>query len=316
MIAFGPVPSRRLGNSLGINHVKPKYCTYSCIYCQVGRTTHLRTTRMKFYSLPEILQEVETKISESTKAGRVIDYLTLVPDGEPLLDLHLKELIEGLISFGLPIAVISNGSLVNRQDVQEGLLLADWISFKVDAVTESDWHKIDRPHRSLSLPAILTGMLNYRNRYQGEFVTETMLVSGINDSESSIYQLCAFLNELKPMKSYLSIPTRPPAEFWVKPPELDSLQKVIHIIDTCNINMDFLFGFEGTDFQSTGNITDDILGITAVHPIREDALRELVSKVHADWSIVEELIAMGKIYRIQFRDEWFYVHRFKKPNSN
>jgi len=311
MIAFGPVPSRRLGYSLGINHIPPKNCTYSCVYCQVGRTTHLTTTRQSFYSLAQILQEVDVKIAESAKTGRAIDYLTLVPDGEPTLDINLGKLIKQLKRFNLPIAVISNGSLINRLDVQEDLLLADWVSLKVDAVIEADWHKIDRPHKSLSLPSILTGMRDFRNRYHEELVTETMLVSGLNDSESAIHQLCEYLSELTPLKSYLSIPTRPPAESWVRPPGADSLQSVFQIFSTSNTFMDLLFDLETTDFQSTGNITEDILGITAVHPIREGAIKNMVSMAHVDWSIVEELLTTRKIARIQYREEWFYVRRFE-----
>jgi len=315
MIVFGPVPSRRLGYSLGINHIPPKNCTYSCVYCQVGRTTHLGTTRRSFYPINQILQELDAKISESANTGRAIDYLTLVPDGEPTLDINLRKLIKELKRFELPIAVISNGSLVDRQDVQEDLLLADWVSLKVDAVIEADWHKIDRPHNSLSLPAILTGMLKFHSGYQGELVTETMLVSGLNDNEPAIHQLCEYLNELKPLKSYLSIPTRPPAESWVRPPDADSLQRVFQIISSSNTFMDLLFELENTDFQSTGNITEDILGITAVHPIREEALQNMVSMAHADWSVVEVLLASGKIARIQYREMWFYVRRFENPNG-
>jgi wyosine [tRNA(Phe)-imidazoG37] synthetase (radical SAM superfamily) len=311
MIVFGPVPSRRLGYSLGINHIPPKNCTYSCVYCQVGRTTHLGTTRQNFYSVGQVLQEVHAKISESANTGRAIDYLTLVPDGEPTLDINLGKLIKELKRFDLPIAVISNGSLMDCQDVQEDLLLADWVSLKVDAIIEADWCKVDRPHKSLSLPAILAGMLYFRSRYQGELVTETMLISGLNDSSSAIHQLCEYLNELKPLKSYLSIPTRPPAESWVRPPDADSLQRVFQILNSSNTFMDLLFELENTDFQSTGNIAEDILGITAVHPIREEAMQNMVSMAQADWSIVEELLASGKIARIQYREVWFYVRRFE-----
>lgn len=159
MIAFGPVPSRRLGYSLGVNHIPPKHCPYSCVYCQVGRTIKLETKPQAFYPLEQILVEVEKKINESTRAGRVIDYLSLVPDGEPTLDKNLYQLIKGLSTFEIPVAVISNASLINDDEVQEALCLADWVSLKVDTLNESDWHLINRPHRSLSLSSILTGIL-------------------------------------------------------------------------------------------------------------------------------------------------------------
>jgi len=316
MIAFGPVPSRRLGYSLGINHIPPKHCPYSCVYCQVGRTTNLAIGRQDFYPLAPILQEVERKISDCKRTGHAIDYLSLVPDGEPTLDINLGKLIEGLKPFGIPIAVITNASLIDREEVQDALLQADWVSLKIDAVIEADWRRINRPHRHLSLPSILTGMLDFRRRYHGELVTETMLVSGINDSEVAVLELSKFLLELQPFKSYLSIPTRPPAESWVKPPAANSLQRIIEILTRKVSFVDLLFETEAADFISTGNIIEDILSIIAVHPIREDALRSMVTKAGADWKIVEELITSKKITCIQYREIRFYLRRLMESNTS
>ncbi|MBN2047012.1 MAG: hypothetical protein JW750_04130, partial [Anaerolineaceae bacterium] len=103
MLAFGPIPSRRLGASLGINHIPPKHCSYACVYCQAGRTTNLEIARRAFFPLELVLRDVEQKINETIRAGYSIDYLSLVPDGEPTLDLHLGKLIDGLKPFGYPI---------------------------------------------------------------------------------------------------------------------------------------------------------------------------------------------------------------------
>jgi len=306
MIAFGPVPSRRLGYSLGINHIPPKYCPYSCVYCQVGRTKNLAIGRQDFYPLALILQEVERKISDCKKTGHVIDYLSLVPDGEPILDINLGKLIEGLKPFGIPIAVITNASLIDREEVQDALLQADWVSLKIDAVIEADWRRINRPHRYLSLPSILTGMLDFRRRYHGELVTETMLVSDINDREVAVLELSKFLLELQPIKSYLSIPTRPPAESWVKPPDANSLRRILEILTQKVSFVDLLFETEASDFISTGSITEDVLSILAVHPIREEALRRMVTQAGAEWVIVEDLLASKKISCIQYREARFY----------
>jgi len=310
MIAFGPVPSRRLRYSLGINHIPPKHCPYSCVYCQVGRTTTLETTCRDFYPLDQILQEVERKISDSSTIGQAIDYLTLVPDGEPTLDINLGKIIEGLKPFGIPIAVISNASLINRKEVQDVLLQADWVSLKVDAVSETEWRRMNRPYRRLSLSSILTGILNFCKRYHGELVTETMLVAGINDSDAAIRNLSTYLLELQPFKSYLSIPTRPPAESWAKPPDADSLQRILEILSEKVSFVDLLFETEASDFISTGNIIEDILSITAVHPIREEALRKMVTQIDADWMVVEELLSSKKITFIDYRGERFYLYCF------
>ncbi|MFO7742846.1 MAG: radical SAM protein, partial [Anaerolineae bacterium] len=133
MIAFGPVPSRRLGRSLGINNIPPKICTYSCAYCQLGRTIKMEVERRPFYEPEDILRHVQDKVEKSEGAGEAIDYLTFVPDGEPTLDANLGHEIELLQPLGIKIAVISNASLVWREDVREELGQADWVSLKVDA---------------------------------------------------------------------------------------------------------------------------------------------------------------------------------------
>jgi len=308
---FGPVPSRRLGSSLGINHIPPKHCTYSCVYCQVGSTTHMDLERREFYPVDQILVAVDRKIAECARTGIEIDYLTLVPDGEPTLDLNLGNLIGGLKQFGIPIAVISNASLIYRLDVQEELLQADWVSLKVDSVDEQIWKAINRPHRQLSLPDILDGMLTFQKKYHGELVTESMLVAGLNDSENTTRQLCDFLLELQPLKSYLSIPTRPPAETTITPPSPDSLREIMRVCSTQIPFMHFLFETEVGDFISTGNLIEDILSITAVHPLREEALRGMVSKAGGTWKLVEDLLATNKIACINYRDERYYLRHFK-----
>lgn len=309
MIAFGPVPSRRLGTSLGINHVPAKHCTYSCVYCQVGRTTHMDYQRQEFYALDEILGDVERKILECAQAKKEIDYLTLVPDGEPTLDLNLGKLIRGLKQFGIPIAVISNASLIDHLDVQEELSQADWVSLKIDAIDEQTWKAINRPYRHLSLAHILAGILDYRKKYSGELVTETMLVAGLNDNDEAIRQLCAFLKELQPSKSYLSIPTRPPAEERVAAPTPDSLLKIMQICSDQIPFVRFLFETEVGDFISTGNLREDILSITAVHPLREEALKGMISRAGGKWGLVEELLTAYEIACVNYRGErYFYRH--------
>ncbi|MHC1739873.1 MAG: radical SAM protein [Anaerolineaceae bacterium] len=316
MIAFGPVPSRRLGYSLGINHILPKHCPYSCVYCQVGRTTKLAITPQKFYPVEQILQEVERKITDCAQIGQVIDYLSLVPDGEPALDVNLGKLIEGLKRFRIPIAVISNAALIDHQEIQDTLLNADWVSLKVDAVDETAWRQINRPHHCLSLPSILVGIQKFRSRYHGELVTETMLVAGINESDTAIRNLSSYLLELQPFKSYISIPTRPPAESWVKPPSADSLKRILETISKRVPFIDLLFETEIADFISTGNIIEDILSITAVHPIREEALRKMVTQAGSDWSTVEELLTSREITCLQYREEKFYLRCFINSNKD
>jgi wyosine [tRNA(Phe)-imidazoG37] synthetase (radical SAM superfamily) len=218
MIAFGPVPSRRLGHSLGINNIPPKICTYSCVYCQLGRTKKMQAERRMFYDPQEILQDVRDKVKKMKETGDPIDYLTFVPDGEPTLDINLAYEIDLLKSLGIKIAVITNGSLIWRKDVKEALMKADWVSLKIDAVQEELWRRINRPHGTLQLSSIQRGMFEFKATYSGELVTETMLVSTVNDSGDSLSNIANLLGRLRPDRAYLSIPTRPPAEEWAQPP--------------------------------------------------------------------------------------------------
>ncbi len=308
-LVFGPIPSRRLGSSLGINHIPPKNCSYACVYCQVGATSSMTIERRAFYPIQEIISEVDQKISASLKAGASIDYLTLVPDGEPTLDINLGRLIRELHKFSYPVAVISNGSLIDRADVQEELLEADWVSLKVDALQEKIWRKVNRPHGRLSLSSILAGMLVFRQKFQAALVTETLLVEGLNDGLGAIQALADFLLELQPLKSWLSIPIRPPVETWVKPPSPSVLWEILQTISAKISFLDILFDLEETDFRSTGNIRDDILSISAVHPIQEEALKNMLARAGADWAVVSDLISSNLIKKTLHFGKWFYTRR-------
>lgn len=225
--AFGPVPSRRLGRSLGVNNIPPKVCTYSCVYCQVGRTTEMQAERRAFYEPDEIARDVRDAIEKASGAGAPVDYLTFVPDGEPTLDINLGREIELLKPLGIQIAVITNGSLIWREDVREDLMKADWVSLKVDSVREEVWRRINRPCRALRLKRILDGMLEFARAYRGELVTETMLVGGINDNDSLVGDL---FTHLRPSTAYLSIPTRPPAEEWARAADEKAVNRAYQVL--------------------------------------------------------------------------------------
>ena len=311
MFVFGPVPSRRLGSSLGINHIPPKHCPYSCVYCQVGRTTNLNPKRQSFFDVKIITAEVKARIEECRQSGIPIDYLSLVPDGEPTLDLNLGTLISELKRFDLPVAVISNSSLLPSVDVQAALLQADWLSLKIDAVLEEEWRAVNRPYGKLDFAAILAAMKEFSVRYKGLLVTETLLVEGINDNSDSIHHLSHFLGELRPRRAYLSIPIRPPAEERVKPPSNAVLSEILRILRQEHNFIEPLFENEEQGFLSTGDLQCNILEITAVHPIRESALRDMVFQSGNDWTIVEEMLQEGTIVQIQYSGETFFRKTLK-----
>ncbi len=312
MIAFGPVPSRRLGYSLGINNIPPKICTYACVYCQLGRTLKMQVDRQSFYDPETVVQTVQDKVDTVRKSGEAIDYLTLVPDGEPTLDQNLGRMIERLKPLGIKIAVITNGSLIWREDVRDALAQADWVSLKNDAASEEVWHHIDRPHRSLRLDAIQEGMLEFAETYHGQLMTETMLVAGINDSEAHLRQVASFLAHLKPDRAYLAIPTRPPAEPWAQPPDEARINRAYQILNEQVAGVEYLIGYEGNAFAFTGNVKEDLLSITSVHPMREDAVTDFLERAGTDWDVVDQMVDRQQLIETAYGDHRFYLRKLNQ----
>ncbi|MBC7227177.1 MAG: radical SAM protein [Thermoflexales bacterium] len=306
MIAFGPIPSRRLGRSLGVNNIPPKFCTYSCIYCQLGRTLQMQVKREAFYAPEKIFQDVREQADKSRAAGERIDYLTFVPDGEPTLDVNLGREIALLRPLGLPIAVITNGSLLWRKDVRADLRQADWVSVKVDAVQEQTWRRVNRPHGRLRLPTVLEGVLWFAAEFRGRLVTETMLVAGLNDGAAELEAVAEFLTRLRPSTAYIAIPTRPPAGEWVRPPSEEAITRAYAIFREAVERVELLTGYEGDAFAFTGDAEQDLLSITAVHPMREEALVDFLNRAGADWSLVQRLIAQGRLVKTEYEGQKFY----------
>ncbi|MBN2264647.1 MAG: radical SAM protein [Candidatus Aminicenantes bacterium] len=311
MYSFGPVPSRRLGQSLGINNIPPKVCTFSCVYCQVGRTTRMAIDRRVFYDPENVVDDVRRRSEKARRDGERIDYLTFVPDGEPTLDVNLGREISLLRPLGIPIGVITNGSLVWREDVREDLAKADWISLKVDAVRESVWRGIDRPHKALKLEAILQGMLEFSKCFKGKMVTETMLVEGHNDGAKCLEETAVFLRGLRPSVAYLSVPTRPPAEPGIQGPDEEALNRAFQIFSGKLPRVEYLIGYEGDAFASTGDVAEDILSITAVHPMRKEAVAALLSRTGTTWEVVDRLLARGELAAVSHKGSLFYLRRAK-----
>ncbi|MFB0517442.1 MAG: radical SAM protein [Candidatus Neomarinimicrobiota bacterium] len=309
MIAFGPVPSRRLGRSLGINNIPAKTCTYSCVYCQLGLTPKVRVQRSAFYAPEDILREVEAKLEDTYRTGESVDYLTFVPDGEPTLDIHLRQAVELLKPLGIRIAVISNASLIWRLDVRDDLLQADWVSFKIDTTREAVRRRINRPHQELHMGTVLGGMLDFAANYGGTLVTETMLVEDINDRDYYLTEVADFLARLKPATAYLSIPTRPPAEGWVRRPSEDLINRAYQIMSKSLPKVEYLIGYEGNAFAATGDAEQDLLSITAVHPMREDAVDAFLERADADWAIIHKLIAEDQLIETAYEGKRFYLRR-------
>jgi wyosine [tRNA(Phe)-imidazoG37] synthetase (radical SAM superfamily) len=315
--AFGTVPSRRLRRSLGINNIPPKTCSYSCVYCQVGKTTNLTIDRQTFYKPEELTREVKRKISEVTARNERINYLTFVPDGEPTLDLNLSKELYSLKQTGIPTAVITNASLLWHDYVNEDLRKADLISLKVDAVSEDLWRKVNRPHKYLDLEIVLDGIREFAEKFRGTLVSETMIIGNI-DYGDEFQKIAEFLSELKKLnKAYIAIPTRPPTENWVKTPNEDVMNAAFQAFSKkLGANrVEYLMGYEGNAFVSTGNAEEDLLSITAVHPMREEAVEKFLEKADADWKVVEALLGENKLVKLEYEENTYYLRKLPTRTS-
>ena len=309
-ITFGPVPSRRLGRSLGINNIPPKICSYACVYCQLGKTIKMQIERQAFYRSEDILESVRDRVRQILKQQEKIDYLAFVPDGEPTLDINLGINIDAVKNLAIPVAVISNGSLISRPDVRSDLRKADWVSLKVDAVAEELWRAIDRPHGKLNLHQILDGMLVFRSEFKGTLVTETMLVKGMNDSVKSVHEIGQFLARLQPDIVYLSIPTRPPADKNIRRADPETINIAYQIMKSYVDKVELIIGYEGNAFSFTGDIRKDILNITSVHPMRLEAINAFLHRTIADWTIIEKMLENGELVQTEYEGQIFFMRSY------
>lgn len=304
---FGPVPSRRFGQSLGLNTIPPKTCTYSCVYCQLGATSRLTLQREPHCDPGELAADVKAVFERLADTRQRVDYLTFVPDGEPTLDSGLSQQIDMLRPLGVPIAVITNGSLLAREDVREAAAKADRVSVKVDAVRHKSWQGVARPHGDLKLEEVLDGILQFARIYQGELHTETMLCDELNDSTTDVHPLAVFLEALDPRRSYLAVPTRPPAVAGVRAPSEDAIVQAYGIVSSSVAEVELLTGYEGDAFASTGDLEADLLAIMSVHPMRADQVEALLARSGETWDMVEWLVRQEKLREVGFAGRRFYI---------
>jgi wyosine [tRNA(Phe)-imidazoG37] synthetase (radical SAM superfamily) len=221
---YGPVPSRRLGLSLGVDIIPSKYCTYSCVYCQLKRTDHLTVERRAFYPVDDILDEIRRRLSEiETKPDRI----TFSGSGEPTLNSDIGKIINGIKKItDIPVAVITNGSLLWMQEVRNDIKNADLVVPSMDAVRQESFKKVNRPHPSLDPEKVMEGIIQFREEYSGQLWLEVLLVDGINDADDDISSLIKFVERLKPNRVQLNTVVRPPAEEFAGPLTPEALEAI------------------------------------------------------------------------------------------
>jgi wyosine [tRNA(Phe)-imidazoG37] synthetase (radical SAM superfamily) len=219
---FGPVPSRRLGQSLGIDLIPPKTCTYDCLYCQVGRTTCLAAEPGLFVPTGEVIEELKDVIKKTHP-----DTITLAGSGEPTLHSEIDQvisLIKGVTD--TRIALLTNGALLWRKEVRDRVLGADLIMPTLTTVFEKTFRKIHRPHRGLELPSIIEGLKELRKEYGGVVLLEIFLLSGINDNMKELEGVKDVIEDIFPDKIQLNTVVRPPSDHSAMPLNMEQMEKI------------------------------------------------------------------------------------------
>jgi wyosine [tRNA(Phe)-imidazoG37] synthetase (radical SAM superfamily) len=228
---YGPVQSRRLGLSLGLSITPYKICSFDCIYCQLGRTTDISIQPQEHIPVKEILEELRTWLQNNAEEAQKLNYITLSGSGEPTLNIKFGELIGEIKKIvSVPVAVITNASLLNMPAVRQALLGADLIIPSLDAASPEVFRQIDRSHLDIRLEDIMTGLVSIRKEFKGKIWLEIMLVKGVNDDLRHIRKLKEAVDRINPDKIQLNSPVRTTAEAEVLPVDKNKLKKIKEIL--------------------------------------------------------------------------------------
>ncbi|MFH1076626.1 MAG: radical SAM protein [Pseudomonadota bacterium] len=226
---FGPVPSRRIGISLGIDFFSQKTCTYDCVYCECGKTSHLSLTRKEYAPFEALASELNAYLD----ARPLLDYITFSGSGEPTLYSRIGEVVTFIKKKhpSYKICVITNGSLLYLEQVRSEIKDADLIIPSLDAVSHEAFVKINRPHPGLAVETIVQGLVSLGKEYKGHLWLEIFIIPGVNDTRSELDRFKIVLDIVKPEKVQLNILDRPGVEKWVKPADRKDLEKIAEYLE-------------------------------------------------------------------------------------
>jgi wyosine [tRNA(Phe)-imidazoG37] synthetase (radical SAM superfamily) len=303
---FGPVPSRRLGRSLGVDLIPYKTCTFDCIYCDLGRTTHKTTSRQSYVTLGEIKKELELTLPVLDKKP---DFITLSGSGEPTLNNNIGEIIRGVKKItSIPVAVLTNSSLLSLEEVREGLLMADLVLPSLDAITPALFEYINRPAPSLKIEEIISGLIQFRSQYRGQIWLEILFCRGVNNGNEEVEKFKGVIEKIQPDRVQLNTPVRPPAEDFAFPLTLGQLEEIRERLgEKAEIISEFAAPL-GEEFNSVQDT--EILNLIKRRPCTtEDISKALGLRID---EVVKHLDHLTKTGAIRYR---MYEHRCYYENA-
>lgn len=228
---YGPVKSRRLGLSLGITLTPYKICSFNCVYCQLGRTENLSVEQKEYVKIEGVLNELKFWLGNNPLDAKTLNYITLSGSGEPTLNIDIGKLIIEIKKITtIPVAVITNASLLNDTLVRQALMEADLIVPSLDAVTFKVFEKINRPQKEIKIEGLINGLINLKKEFKGKIWLEVMLVRGINDDLRHIKKINEIIDKINPDKIHLNSPVRTTAEPQILPPDKNKLKQIKEIL--------------------------------------------------------------------------------------
>jgi len=298
---FGPVPSRRLGRSLGIDLVPFKTCTYDCIYCQLGTTTNKTTEIKEWLSIDAVMEQLKGKLSSRP------DYITLSGSGEPTLFSRIEDLIFRIKSItNIPIAVLTNGSLLWLPHVRNALMAADLVIPSLDAGSEGIFQYVNRPHPDISFEKMLNGLVKFSEEYEGQYWLEVFLLAGVTTTETEIKELKACINSIRPDKVQTNTVSRPPAESFAEPVPRKQLEAITRkLYEKAEVIADYRRVHESKSFSAKRN---DILTLLKRRPCSvEDIAAGLGIHRNETVKYIEELLTAGKIAAKPQGQKLYYI---------
>jgi len=305
---FGPVPSRRLGRSLGVDPVPFKTCNWNCVYCQLGFTRKLVHERREFFPPEEAVAEVRSALE--AKNGGGVDWISFVGSGETTLHAGLGRMIRDVKAMtAIPVAVLTNGSLLYRKDVRDDLRHADAVLPTVDAGTEDLYLRLNRPHKEATFDRLIDGLVAFRRVYKGQLWVEVMLVKGVNDTPDALRDLAAVLRRVRPDAVHLNLPTRPPAEPWVEPSGEEGLVRAEYFLG--DIAAPVPETTVPLEVWRNGDPVGELVEVIERHPLAEEDLWRLLEERAPERS-AEILDRLGRDPRVRLvarygRRFWCYA---------
>ena len=303
---FGPVSSKRLGQSLGVDVLPSKSCTWNCIYCQLGKTNTYVTERREFFPREVILEEIQQAIEGSA----AIDWITFVGSGETTLFKGLGWLIHETKKLtDTPVAVITNGSLLYIEEVRNELLEADAVLPSLNAGSVALFERIDRPAPGLTYERHIKGLVAFRKVYRGKLWVEVMLIAGVNDSVEALQDIAAALEKVRPDTVHLVMPTRPSTEPDIRLPSEEGITRARLILSPVARVVHPVKG--GMNLKNTGNIIETLISITRRHPLQERELRHALDELipgEPDQAerMIGQLLGSGKFKTVTLMDGEVY----------